>query len=124
VKQVCCVTGAAAISILILSSCSGQSGPHQTVTGVLVRVGGPATLAAPPRPVPLPGEVVARNAMGRHFTVTIGKNGRFELSLPAGTYQLTGHSPQVSGETCRTPGPLQVTTLRPLHNIRVVCSIP
>ena len=122
-KQVCCIIGAAAISILILSSCSGQPGPHQTVTGMLVRVGGPVTLAAPPKPVPLPGEVVARNAMGRQFTAAIGKSGRFELSLPVGTYRLTGHGPQVSGETCSASRPLHVTMPKPLHNIRVVCSI-
>ena len=122
-KQACCVIGAAAISILILSSCSGQSGPHQTVTGMLVRVGGPATLAASPKPVPLPGEVVARNTMCQQFTAAIGKSGRFELSLPVGTYRLTGHSPQVSGETCRASRSVRVTTPKPLHNIWVVCSI-
>jgi hypothetical protein len=122
-KQVCCVIGAAAISILILSSCSGQPSPHQTVAGILVRVGGPPTLAAPPKPVPLPGEVVARNAMGQQFTAAIGNSGRFELSLPVGTYRLTGHSPQVSGETCSASQSVRVTTPRPLRNIWVVCSI-
>jgi hypothetical protein len=122
-KRVCCVIGAAAISILILSSCSGQASPHQTVAGMLVRVGGPATLAAPPKPVPLRGEVVARNAMGRQFTAAIGKSGRFELSLPVGTYRLTGHSPQVSGETCSASQSVRVTTPRPLRNIWIVCSI-
>ena len=122
-KQVCCVIGAAAISMLILSSCSGQASPYQTVAGMLVRVGGPATLAAPPKPVPLRGEVVARNAMGQQFTAAIGKSGRFELSLPVGTYRLTGHSPQVSGETCSASQSVRVTTPGPLRNIWVVCSI-
>jgi hypothetical protein len=122
-KQVCWVICAAAISILILSSCSGPSSPRQTVTGMLVRVGGPATLAAPPEPVPLPGEVVARNAMGQQFTAAIGKSGRFELSLPVGTYRLTGHSPQVSGETCSASRSVRVTAPKPRHNIWVVCSI-
>jgi hypothetical protein len=121
-KQACCVIGAAVISILILSSCSGRSGPHQTVTGMLVRVGGPA-VTAPPKPVRLPGEVVARDAAGEQSTASIGNNGRFELSLPVGTYRLTGHSPQVPGETCRASRSVRVTTSKPLHNIWVDCSI-
>jgi hypothetical protein len=122
-KQVCCAIGAAAISILILSSCSGQSGPHQTVTGMLVRVGGPATLKSPPKPLPLPGEVLARNAAGQQFTAVTGKSGRFELSLPVGTYRLTGHSAQVPGETCSALRSVRVTTPKPLNNISIVCSI-
>ena len=121
-KRVCCVIGAAAISISILSSCSSPSSSHQTVTGMLVRVGGPATLEAA-EPLPLPGEVVARNAAGQEFTAATGKNGRFGLSLPLGTYRLTGHSPPVSGETCSATRSVRVTTRKPLRNIWVVCSI-
>lgn len=122
-KRHSCVTGAAVVSILILAGCSGQAGPHQTVTGMLVRVGGPATLAAPPKPVLLPGEVSARNSAGQQFTAASGTNGRFELSLPLGTYRLTGHSPEVPGETCKSARSIRVTKPRPLHNIWVVCSI-
>src|SRR5258707_7207774 len=92
--RVCCVIAAAVASVSILVGCSGQSGPHHTVTGLLVRVGGPA----PGSPVPLPGTVVAWNAAGEQFTNTTGKNGRFQLSLPPDTYRLTGHSPQVMGD--------------------------
>lgn len=90
---------------------------------MLVRVGGPA-VTAPPKPVPLPGEVVARDAAGQQFTASMGNNGRFELSLPVGTYRLTGHSPQVPGETRRASRSVRVTASKPLHNIWVVCSIP
>jgi hypothetical protein len=121
-KRVCCVIGAAAIGISILSSCSSPSSPRQTVTGTLVRVGDLATLEAA-EPVPSPGEVVARNAAGQEFTAASSKNGRFELSLPLGTYRLTGHTLPVSGRTCRATRSVRVTTRKPLHNIWVVCLI-
>ena len=111
-------------SVSILVGCSGQSDPHQTVTGLLVRVGGPA----PGSPVPLPGTVVAKNAVGGQFTTTTGKDGRFQLSLPPGTYRLTGHSPQVMGDgqqsLCRAERTVQVIRHKPVHKIWVVCSIP
>jgi Polysaccharide lyase family 4, domain II len=119
-----CVIVAAVVSMSILTGCSDQLGSHQTVTGLLVRVGGPA----PGSPVPLPGTVAARNAAGAQFTATTGKNGRFRLSLPPGTYRLTGHSPQVIGdgqqELCLAVRTVHVTRRTALHNVWVVCSIP
>jgi hypothetical protein len=126
-KKVCCMILVAA-SILILTGCSSQAGPRQTVTGLLIRVGGPATLSHPQNRVPVPGTVVARNAAGRQFTATTSNNGRFQLSLPPGTYRLTGHSPQVMvnnrQELCIATRTVRVTRRKPLHNIWVVCSIP
>lgn len=122
-RRVCCVAVAAVTSVSILAGCSDQPGPHQTVTGLLVRAGGPP----PGSPVPLPGTVVARNAGGQ-FTTTTGKNGRFQLSLPPGMYRLTGHSPQVMGDgqqqLCSAVRTIHVTRRIPLHNVWVVCSIP
>jgi hypothetical protein len=118
------VIAAALASVPILAGCSGQSGPHQTVTGLLVRVGGPA----PGAPVPLPGTVVARTAAGAQFAATTGKDGRFQLSLPPGTYRLTGHSPQVMGDgqqtLCRAARAVRVTRHKPVPHIWVVCSVP
>lgn len=123
-KRVCCITATAVLSVSILTGCSDQPGPRQTVTGLLVRVGGPA----PGSPVPLPGTVVARSPAAAQFTTTTGKNGRFQLSLPPGTYRLTGHSPQVMGdgqqELCFAVRTIHVTRRIALHNIWVVCSIP
>jgi len=65
-----------------------------TVTGVLVSAGGPA----PGAPVPLPGQVVAVSTDGSRHTATAGRSGRYRLSLPPGTYRLTGHSPMVRSE--------------------------
>lgn len=123
-RRVCRFIAVVTASVSILVGCCGQSGSDQTVTGLLVRVGGPP----PGSPVPLPGTVVARNTAGGQFTTTTGNNGRFQLSLPQGTYRLTGQSPQVMGdsqqELCRAARTVHVTMRRPLHNIWVICSIP
>jgi hypothetical protein len=96
---------------------------HRTVTGILVRVGGPP----PGSPVPLPGKVEARNDAGEVFTAATGNNGRFQLSLPPGTYQLTGHSPHVLANgrrgLCTAERTLYVTKNKTVRNIQVVCSI-
>ena len=123
-RRVYCITAAAVVSVSILTGCSAEPGPHQTVTGLLVRVGGPA----PGSPVPLPGTVVARNAAGGQFTTTTGNNGRFQLSLPPGTYRLTGHTPEVMGDgqqgLCLAPHAIHVTMRTPLQNIWIICSVP
>jgi hypothetical protein len=126
-KKACLVVAGVAASASMLAGCSGQTANGQTVTGMLVRVGGPATRSGPPPPMPLPGMVVARNAAGQQFTATAGNDGRFELSLPPGRYRLTGHSPQVwvndQQMLCSAQEAIQVTKRRPLHRIWVVCSI-
>lgn len=124
VLRVCCVVVTAVASVAILTGCSGRPDPHQTVTGLLVRVGGPA----PGSPVPLPGTVLAQTAAGDQFTTTTDNDGRFRLSLPPGSYRLTGHSPQVMGDgqqaLCRAMRPVRVTGHKPVHHIWVVCSVP
>jgi hypothetical protein len=126
-QRACRVIAAAAVSMLVLAGCSGHSGPRQTVTGLLIRVGGPVTPDHPQNRLPLPGTVVARNAAGGTFTATTGTDGRFQLSLPPGTYRLTGHSPQVivnnRQESCVALRPAHVTMRSPLRSIWVVCSI-
>jgi hypothetical protein len=112
---------------LILAGCSGQPAGSRTVTGVLVRSGGPAGLSGPPLPLPLPGTIVARNTAGRQFTATAGNDGRFELSLPPGTYRVTGHSPQVwvnnQQMLCTAQETVHVTKRQPLRKVWVICSI-
>jgi hypothetical protein len=87
------------------------------------------TLSHPQNRLPLPGTVIAQNvAGGGVFTATTGNSGRFQLSLPPGTYRLTGHSPQVMAdgqqELCSAGRTIHVTSRRPVRNIWVVCSIP
>lgn len=122
-RTVCRVAAGAAASTLILAGCSSPSSYHQTVTGILVRVGGPA----PGSPVPLPGQVGARNTAGEQFTAATSTNGRFQLSLPPGIYRLTGHSPQVGGTAhptlCSGVRTLNVTRNKPAPYVEVVCSI-
>lgn len=84
-----------------------------------MQVGGPAPGSA----VPLPGQVKARNPAGDQFTATTGKNGRFQLSLPLGTYRLTGRT-DGNQLWCTAMRTLHVTKNRPARNIQVVCSVP
>ena len=121
-RKVCYVIAVVIASISILTGCSSQPTDGRAVTGILVRVGGPA----PGSPVPLPGTVVARNAAGGQFVATTSKNGRFQLSLPLGTYRLTGHSPLMqSGQMlCTAMRAVHVIKTKPIRNIQVVCSIP
>lgn len=108
--------------IAVLAGCGGNLGYHQTVAGTFVRVGGPA----PGSPVPLPGTITARIATGETFTATAGRDGRFKLSLPPGTYRVTGRSPLMqSGQMiCAATAELHVSRGQPARPITVVCSIP
>jgi hypothetical protein len=110
------------VGIAVLASCSGDPGYHQTVPGKFVRVGGPA----PGSPFPLPGTITARAATGETFTATAGRDGRFDLSLPPGTYRVTGRSPLIqSGQvTCAATRELHVSRGQAARPVTVVCSIP
>jgi hypothetical protein len=88
-----------------------------TIAGTLVRVGGPS----PGAPVALPGQVTARSSAGRRFTVTVGKSGKFVLSVSPGEYKLTGHSPLVSQETCMATKPVRVKTGQRVSGVEVIC---
>ena len=92
------------------------------VEGQFIRVGGPAPGAA----VPLPGQVVAIDPTGARLAVGVGNNGRFRLSLPAGTYRLIGYSPLIdSGNArCNAERPVRVATGRTTRHVAVICSIP
>lgn len=117
----------AVASALILAGCAGQTAGGREVDGLLVRVGGPAAKSGSAPALPLPGTVVARNTAGQQFTATAGNDGRFQLSLPPGTYRLTGHSPQVwvnnQQMLCTAQGAVRVTRHQPLHRVWVICSI-
>jgi hypothetical protein len=78
--------------------------------------------------VPLAGQVVAWNEAGEQFTAVTTSDGRFQLLLPPGTYQLTGTSPQVSSGRAvgglSGPGDavLHVTN-KPIHDVQIVFNI-
>jgi hypothetical protein len=111
-----------ALGIAVLAGCGGSTGYQQNVTGRFVRVGGPA----PGSPVPLPGTITARAATGQTFTATAGTNGRFKLSLPPGTYRVTGRSPLMqSGQMiCDATARLRIARGKAAAPVTVVCSIP
>lgn len=106
---------------VLMAGCGDPATAHQIVTGQLVRVGGPA----PGLPVPLPGQVEARDANGNVFSATVGHDGRFHLSLPPGTYRITGHSPRIQDgkAQCAAAKPVHVTKASAVAGVQVVCSI-
>jgi hypothetical protein len=126
-KRACAIAAGVAASVSILAACSGQPANGQTVTGMLVRSGGPAGKNGPPPSLPLPGTIVARDAAGQQFTATAGNDGRFRLSLPPGRYRFTGHSPQVRDNNqqmlCTAQAAVQVTEGHPVRSVSVFCSI-
>src|SRR5260370_29662951 len=73
-------------ALVVRAGCSGSVATG-TIAGTLERAGGPA----PGRPVPLAGRVVAVASTGGRFAGTVGKNGRFKLPVPPGSYHLTGY---------------------------------
>jgi hypothetical protein len=120
---------ALALALLAGSALAGCSGHHATpapgtVTGTLIRVGGPAPGAA----IPLPGRVVAMSSAGVRFSAAVPRNGRYRLSLPPGTYQLTGYSPLVySGGSelrCVAARAVHLASGQTAPGVDVVCSIP
>jgi hypothetical protein len=95
---------------------------QQAVPGTFMREGGPA----PGSPVPLPGTITAHGVTGQTFTATAGPNGRFTLSLPPGSYDVTGRSPLMqSGQAaCPAAAELRVTRGKPASPVTVVCIVP
>ncbi len=79
------------------------------MTGHFVVVGGPV----PGIERPVPGRVVLTSTTGQRFTVTVGPTGRFTISLPPGSYTLTGYSPGVrSGHAEMRCAALRVVDVR------------
>src|ERR1039458_8291328 len=81
------VIGALSVVLTLRSSTPRY---HSAVKGQLLISGGPS----PGTPRPSNGEVTARNASGQSFSISVPSTGKFNLQLPAGTYSLTGSSPQ------------------------------
>jgi hypothetical protein len=96
------------------TACSGPAGPSPadgTLTGHLYGVGGPAAISVPPSPRPWPGTVTLVGP-GVHRDVTVGADGTFSMVVPAGTYTVTGHSPNYGSGAylCQTVGEVTVTS--------------
>jgi len=76
-----------------------------SMQGRLLISGGPA----PGTPRPSEGEVTATNAVGHSYRVTVPASGKFTLPLPAGTYSITGSSPQFGNGQYKCLAPREVT---------------
>lgn len=95
-----------------------------TVTGDLVAIGGPAPGAARP----LVGTVVAHRGTATDGPVAAsapaGADGRFSLTVPPGTYELTGTSSFVDGgRGLCVSNPITVTSSGPATEVAVICNI-
>ena len=95
-----------ALAVVLLAGCSGRSGAEGTLAGHLYGVGGPA----PGLPRPWPGTVTLTGP-GVHQDVSVGADGSYSVTVPAGTYTVAGRSPLYeSGATlCRATGAVTVT---------------
>ena len=89
--------------VLAAAACGG--GTHVQVRGSLREVGGPSGAAD----TPISGTVRFTGA-GHTFTAAAGGDGSFTLSLPAGTYDVVGTSPQWGDGNgrCLADGPVVV----------------
>jgi hypothetical protein len=104
-----------------------------TVTGRFLMEGGPVHPGGgQPGERPLRGTVTFTAAGGRIVSVPVGRAGTFSVALAAGTYHVSGHSPQimeVSGDgvqhetACSQPLTVHVTGQRALK-IAVTCIVP
>jgi hypothetical protein len=103
------------------------------VTGVFHRVGGPiGRNGQQPKVVPLTGRMRFARPGHPSVIVPVGRSGRFTVQLPAGTYRVTGITPdivtvldngrQLDGR-CHLPRDLRVRPGRTGH-ITVVCAVP
>ncbi len=95
-----------------------------TVTGQLVAIGGPAPGAARP----LVGTVVAHRGTATNGPVAASAptdaDGRFSLTVPPGTYELTGASSFIDGgRGLCVSSPVTVTRSTPATAVAVICNI-
>jgi hypothetical protein len=115
--------GAVVAAACILAACGGAvaATSGRVVNGQLIRVGGPA----PGLPVPLPGQIEARDGSGHHYAAPVGRDGWFRLHLPPGRYLVTGHSPRIQDgkELCSAAKTVTVTKTGLLKNVDVICQI-
>jgi hypothetical protein len=148
--------GAGALAVLLLAACGGTTGAGTmdtsaagtgaattgtvgtgtgttAVTGRFLMEGGPVRPGGDqPGERPLRGTVTFTAAGGRTVSVPVGRPGTFSVALAAGTYHVSGHSPQimeVSGDgaqhetACSQPLTVHVTGQHALK-IAVTCIVP
>jgi hypothetical protein len=65
------------------------------VTGTMETGGG----VAPGHIYGIPGKVTLTSKDGHTYTVKVGKNGKFSVRVPVGTYRVVGYSPDITGRS-------------------------
>jgi hypothetical protein len=103
------------------------------VGGTFQLEGGPVQPGGKNPPVrPLRGVVTFRDSKGHSVNVTVGASGKFSVNLRAGTYTVTGRSPQIeqqnadgkwSDPTCSAPV-TAVVRPQPSNQVVVTCIVP
>jgi hypothetical protein len=124
-------------ALLLLPTACGGSGPSSkppgpektlvpapavgTVQGRLLHVGGPNGAHAGP----WPGRLLITGSNGTHLTAAIGKDGRFSILLPPGSYRVTATSPRYQGgaEPCRSEPAVTVVRKDEKSVADVVCQL-
>ena len=88
--------------IAVVSAGCGSSSNSGMIAGVFYGMGNVKTHVGG---VPSSGTIRVSSPSGS-FTATAGKNGRFSVTVPAGTYKVTGRSPGQTGgiSSCQVHG--------------------
>jgi len=96
-----------ALGLVFLAGCSGRSGAEGTLTGHLYGVGGPP----PGLPRPWPGTVTLTGP-GIDRSASVGADGSYSVTVPAGRYTVVGRSPLYESDAalCRATELATVTS--------------
>lgn len=90
---------AGVVAVVLLAGCGtapGHAPARGTVTGRFVREGGPLGPGGrQPATRPLSGLVQFTGPGGYVASVRVGRTGTFTVSLPPGTYRVSGRSPDI-----------------------------
>jgi hypothetical protein len=100
---------------------TGSGLPVGTVTGRFVEMGGPY----PGLSIPLSGHVVFSSARGANYSTSSDAHGQWALSVPPGTYAVTGFSPKWDDgrAPCRAGNRVRVRAGAVVNRVEIVCPV-
>jgi hypothetical protein len=122
-------------AVMLTAACAAAdppASPSGFVTGKLLIEGGPISPGGQqPGKRPIPGTVQFTASGRRPVTARAGSSGTFSVTLPAGTYDVSGSSPRIidggNGSSRQVPcsEPLSVTvTSQHTTTITLTCIVP